>query len=209
MQASTSPWRLRTSAASPFGRKVYMAIVAQGLEDRVTVIGADTADPGDALRRQNPLGKIPVLLVDGLPPLFDSRVIIEFLAGQNGTSTLIPAGAEKFIALRDQALADGVMDASVLMVYERRFRPEGFAVASWLDYQADKVERALAAFESEPPSLAESGPGIGAITLVAALLYLDLRFEGAWRTRHPGLQAWLEAFAARYPAVYAAKPQLS
>jgi glutathione S-transferase len=89
------------------------------------------------------------------------------------------------------------MDAAILQVYETRLRAEGKQDAGWLTLQAEKVERALAAFETAPPEEPRSVADIG---LACALGYLDLRFAGAWRETKPKLVAWLDRFAAEIPA---------
>lgn len=189
---------LRSSPASPFGRKVKIAIAELGLGERVEIVLADTNDPNEPLRKQNPLGKIPTLVLEDGTTLFDSRVIAEYLDHLAGGGRLFPAGEARFAQLRLQALADGLCDAALLQVYEVRFRPEESRNAAWVENQAGKVARALAALEAAPP--AYDRPRIGEIALACALGYLDLRFEGKWRVDHPALVAWLDGFAARVPA---------
>jgi glutathione S-transferase len=199
---------LRSSPASPFGRKVTIAAAMLGVSERIEIVAADTGDPADSLRRQNPLGKIPTLIGEDGEAIFDSRVIVEYLdslAGA-GASALFPSDpAARSKALTLQALADGIMDAAILQVYELRYRDPSLRSAKWLDYQADKVTRALAALEGRPPEA--SARHIGAIALACALGYLDLRFEGLWRSAHPRLVAWLDAFAAGVPAFEATRPR--
>jgi glutathione S-transferase len=195
---------LRSSPASPFGRKVRIAADMLGLSDRITVEKADTADPNDELRRQNPLGKIPVLIAQDGTSLYDSRVILDYLDHLAGGGRIVPAGEPRFAALTHQALFDGVMDACILRVYEARWRPAEHHVQPWLDHQTGKVERALAHAEaalSDPVAQLH----VGHITQACALGYLDFRFGGAWRDGHPRLVAWLADFAARVPAFAATK----
>src|ERR687893_646949 len=104
---------LRSSPPSPFGRKVKIAAALLGLSDRVTVERADTTDPNDSLRGQNPLGKIPTLVLENGETLYDSRVIVEYLDHLAGGGRLIPTDSTRFDALRQQALADGLMDAAI------------------------------------------------------------------------------------------------
>lgn len=195
---------LRSSPPSPFGRKVKIAAAVLGLSDRLDVHKADTTDPDDTLRQQNPLGKIPALVLEDGTVLFDSRVIVEYLDHLAGGGRIIPAGSDRFRVLRLQALADGLMDAALLQIYEVRFRDEANRNPSWVENQRGKVERALAELETNPPPLA-SPPDIGAIAVACALGYLDLRFEGRWRGSHPGLVAWLDRFAAQVPAFEATR----
>ena len=193
---------LRSSPASPFGRKVRIAAAILGLSEQIEVVAADTNDANDPLWRQNPLGKIPSLIREDGEAIFDSRVIVEYLDGLAGGERLIPADlAERIRALTLQALADGIADAALLQVYERRMREPAERSAKWVDYQAGKVARGLAALESKPPETGATH--VGAIALACALGYLDLRFAGEWRAGHPRLVDWLGAFAAAVPA-YAA-----
>jgi glutathione S-transferase len=197
---------LRSSPASPFVRKVRIAASVLGLDSDITTERAETGDPNDSLRAQNPLGKIPALVLEDGTVLFDSRVIIEYLDHRAGGGRIIPKDpAARFAALRLQALADGLMDASILLVYEARWRPPERHEPKWLDHQAGKVARTFAAFEAKPPALGEP-PDVGQIALACALGYRDFRFEGSWRKDHPRLVAWLDAFAVRVPAFAATKP---
>jgi glutathione S-transferase len=194
---------LRSSPASPFGRKVKIAAALLGLSERITVERADTADPSEPLRTQNPLGKIPTLILENGETLYDSRVIVEYLDRLAG-GRLIPAGENRFEVLRQQALADGIMDAAILQSYETRWRPEERREPKWVDHQQGKIERALAAAEatlSTPPAAFD----IGHVALACALGYLDLRFEGRWRKNHPKLVAWLDDFERRVPAFAATR----
>lgn len=190
---------LRTSTASPFGRKVRMAVNTLGLASQVEVVNADTGDPDDSLRQQNPLGKIPTLILENGEALFDSRVIVEHLDAIDGRDILIPKGADRIGVLRDQALADGLMDAAILQMYEIRFRPPTHHVEAWLAHQRGKVERALD-FAADRLPVRRAGPHIGEIALAAALGYLDFRFDGRWRATHSALEDWLADFARRVPA---------
>lgn len=199
------PWILRSVAASPFGRKVRIAAAVCGLDDRFAIEAADTLNPADSLRSQNPLGKIPTLILEDGSTLYDSRVIVEFLDAEAGGGVIIPGGAERFRVLTMQALADGMMDASVLRISEQRFRaPETYS-QRWLDHQTGKVERGLAVFEASPPALSGT-PHIGEIALACLLGYLDFRFEGKWRGSNPRLVAWLDEFAAGVPSFEATRP---
>lgn len=198
--------QLRSSPPSPFGRKVKIAAHYLGLFDRVIVVSADTNDPEDSLRGQNPLGKIPVLILDDGAILYDSRVILDYLDHLAGGGRIVPHGPGRFEVLTRQALADGIMDASLLQVYEARMRPEDQRSAKWLDIQAGKVARGLAQFEARAGAF-DPALDAGSIALACALGYLDLRFAGTWRQRHPKLQAWLAAFEAEIPAFGLTRPQ--
>jgi glutathione S-transferase len=189
---------LRSSPASPFGRKVRIAAAILGLAGRIDIVLADTNNAEDSLRGQNPLGKIPTLVLEDGEALYDSAVIVEYLDWLAGGGKVIPAlPGPRFSVLTRQALADGIMEAALLQVYETRFREPDRYVPKWLDYQAAKVARGLKALEAAPPDA--GARDIGAIALACALGYLDLRFAGQWRASHPRLVAWLAAFADAMP----------
>ncbi|AXS41428.1 glutathione S-transferase family protein [Breoghania sp. L-A4] len=190
---------LRSSPASPFGRKVKLAAAVVGLYDQIDSQNADTIDPNDTLRQQNPLGKIPVLINEDGEAFYDSRVIVEYLDHLAGGGIVIPNGPRRYEALRMQALADGILDAALLCVYEKRFRPEEKWHQPWTDRQAEKITRGLDVLEEMPPALGKT-LDIGAIAVACALGYLDLRLGGEWRAHCPKLVAWLDDFAARLPA---------
>jgi len=200
---------LRSAPPSPFARKVRIALSLLGFDHEVRIEAADTSDPQDRLRAQNPLGKIPVLIVEDGTVLYDSRVILDYLDQRAGGGKIIPPEpAQRLAALRLQALCDGVLDASVLIVYEGRWRPPEKHEPKWVDHQAGKVTRALAVLEAAPPSLGPKSqiPDVGQIALACVLGYRDFRFSGGWRDDHPRLAAWLEDFAARVPAYAATAP---
>ena len=197
---------LRSSPASPFVRKVRIAASVLGLDHDIKLETAETASPSDSVRQQNPVGKIPTLVLEDGSALFDSRVILEYLDHRAGGGKIIPKDASaRFAALRLQALADGMMDASILLIYEGRWRPPERHEPKWDDHQAGKVTRALAAVEAAPPAL-DAPPNVGQIALACALGYRDFRFGDGWRKDHPRLVAWLDGFAARVPAFAATKP---
>ncbi len=191
---------LRTSAPSPFGRKIKIAASLLGLTDQIKIENADTNDPADTLRRQNPVGKIPILLLDDGTAIYDSRVILEYLDHLAGGGRIIPREAKpRFAALTLAALCDGIMDAALLRIYEIRFRAEDRREKKWTDYQEEKITRALDVLERNPPKI-DALPNVGPIGLACALGYLDLRFQGAWRKGYPRLVTWLDEFASRVPA---------
>jgi len=191
---------LRSSPPSPFGRKIKLAIGILGFDNEVTIEKADPTDAGDSLRKQNPLGKIPALIVENGTVLYDSPVILEYLDHRAGGAKIVPDEPEaRFAALTLQALCDGILDAGILLVYEGRWRPAEKHEPKWIDHQRGKVQRALDVLEAAPPPL-DAIPNVGQITLACALGYGDLRFEGKWRAGHPRLVKWLDEFAARVPA---------
>jgi glutathione S-transferase len=191
---------LRSSPASPFGRKVRIAASLLGLASEIDVTATNLEDPADSVRAQNPVGKIPVLILDDGTAYYDSRVILEYLDYRAGGGRIVPREAPaRFEALRLQALCDGLLDACLLQVYEGRYRPADKHVQSWIDRQSDKVARGLKSLEAAPPKL-DSVPDVGQITLACLLGYRDLRFGGTWRKEYPRLLAWHDKFAAQVPA---------
>ncbi len=191
---------LRSTPPSPFGRKVKLAASVLGLSGDIRIEKADTNDANDTVRRQNALGKIPVLVLDDGSTLFDSRVILEYLDHRAGGGKIIPQESKaRFAALRLQALADGMTDAQILIVYEGRFRPPEHHVKTWTDYQADKIRRGFDELEADLPWL-DPLPNVGQIALACFLGHRDFRFAGDWRAAHPKLVTWLDRFAAKVPA---------
>jgi glutathione S-transferase len=194
---------LRSSPASPFGRKVIICAALAGLSERIEVVATDVTDPTGEIHKLNPLGKIPTLILEDGTVYFDSRVIAEYLDHLAGGDFLIPAPPlTRFRTLTQAALADGIADASLLQIYETRFRDTGKQDAKWLALQNDKVRRGLEAFDISPPI---GRRDIAHVGLACALGYLDLRFAGAWRNDHRNLVVWLEGFSADVPAFAATK----
>ena len=196
---------LRSSPASPFGCKCKMSAHMLGLMDKIEITRANTVDPEDSIREENPLGKIPTLILDDGSSVYDSRVICEYLDGLAGGGKLFPEGDARWDAITLQSLCDGILDATILQVYEKRFRPEEGRSKDWVEYQQGKVERGLSWLENNIPQTGAQHH-IGDITLACVLGYLDFRFEGAWREGRPNLVSWLESFAAANPAYDATKP---
>ncbi len=190
---------LRSSPASPFGRKVKIVAGLLGLLDRIDVVTADTGNSEDPVRKDNPLGKIPTLVTDEGQAIYDSRVIVEYLDMLAGGGKVIPADPKQRIeVLTLLALCDGINDASLLIVYEGRYRPVEKHVASWTEHQAGKVKRGLDYLEKtlKPVSVL---PNVGEVAAACVLGYLDLRFGGQWRGDYPKLVAWLDDFEAKVP----------
>ena len=199
MTAHPETFVLRSTLTSPFGRKVRMAIEVLGLGDRITLVPADPLDENDTLRQQNPLGKMPCLVLSDGTSIYDSGVIIDYLQELKGTDKLIPLrGLTRFKALTLARLADGIMDASILVIYDSRFRPGEPPSERWLAHQRGKINRGLAAFQIAPPDPRKTD--IVSIGLACALGYLDWRKQVDWRSVYPGLVEWLKQFSAHEPA---------
>jgi glutathione S-transferase len=189
---------LRSAAASPFARKVRIAAAVLELEDRIEISAVDTNNAEDSLRSQNPLGKIPALILETGETIFDSAVIVEYLDWLAGGGKIIPNDPKvRFRSLTQESLADGIADAAVLIRYETLWREPDLRSEKWMAYQGDKIARALRAFDQAPP---EELSDVGTIALACALGYLDLRFEGAWRSEHPRLVSWLDVYSDATPS---------
>lgn len=198
--------KLRSSPLSPFGRKVKVTALFTGHADKIEILMADTMDPNDPLRTDNPLGKIPCLVMENGTTLYDSRVIVEFLDHEAGGGKVIPADWNaRLAALKMQALADGITDAAILQVYEGRFRKPDMHEPAWIAHQGGKVERGLAALENNPP-IASARPDIGVIAVACMLEWYEFRFPGKLAA-YPKLLTFLSAFNTALPAFAATKPK--
>ena len=199
--------RLYSSPTTPFGRKVEVAILETGLSDRVEidVVTGGPLDPGTLPLDSNPLGKIPALLRDDGGSIYDSRVICRYLDDLSG-GKLYPTGPALWDTLVLEAMADGILEAALLIVYEARLRPEEIRFAPWVEAQWAKVARALDVAEARWMAHLAGPLDMGQIGLGCALGYLDFR-HGArnWRAGRPQLAAWEAKFATR-PAMTATLP---
>ena len=201
--------QVRSSPSSPFGRKVKMATYILGFVDQVTPVLTDTLDPNDSICEVNPLGKIPALEDNGTT-YYDSRVIMEYLDAKAGGGKIIPAsGAARYEALTRAALMDGILDAAILVIYERRMRPGDKYVESVVERQRGKIIRGLEAIAAENPSYSNGAmPDIGEIGLACVLDYLDFRKQVNWRDHAPNLASWLADFAAAVPGYEDSMPPM-
>jgi glutathione S-transferase len=186
--------KLFYSPTSPFVRKVVACAITRGLDSRIERIRTDAHASPPALLAANPLSKVPALLTEDGFALFDSPLICEYLDTIGDEPPLFPDhGASRWMALRHQALADGMMDAAVAARGEI-MRPQEPARQANIERQKAAVARALALLEDHPPS--DGLPDIGGISVACALGYLDFRYaEDAWRDHYPRLAHWFEGFA--------------
>jgi glutathione S-transferase len=137
--------------------------------------------------------------------LFDSPVICEYLDSLHKGRKLLPRkGRERWVALRLQAMADGLLDAAILTRYEGALRPKDKRWPDWIKGQTKKIEGVLAQLEAEAKSL-KGKPTIGTISVACALGYLDYRFAANWRAKHPKLAKWFNS-TAKTPAMKATPP---
>jgi len=198
--------RLRYSPTSPYVRKVTAIAHELGLFDRLELVATNAWDPVSDLPADNPLGKVPTLLLDDGEALYDSPVICAYLDALVGDRLLPAGGSARWQVLRNEALADGVLDAAVLVFIERNKRDEAQRSAWWEQLQLDTVARALDVMEGLADGF-EAEPDLGQLTFACALGYLDFRFpELEWRQGRPALDRWYETFASR-PSLQATTPR--
>ncbi|MGD9784330.1 MAG: glutathione S-transferase N-terminal domain-containing protein [Hyphomicrobiaceae bacterium] len=200
--------KILTSPTTPFGRKTRIAAMAKGLGN-IEFVNVDTNPPHNAdLIANNPLGKIPVLVLDTGETIYDSRVICEYLdtLGAADAPRLFPSDSkERMRTLTLGALADGIAEAGVLVFYESRFRSEEMRNADWVARQQSKVDAGLDYLDANPPGW-NGTPGYAPIALACALGHLDLRHGGRWRNGRARLVDWLERFSAAMPSYEATRP---
>jgi glutathione S-transferase len=191
--------KLYYSATSPFVRKCLVSAHELGLRERIQLLPAapHPVNRDRALVVCNPLGKVPTLVTEDGAVLYDSRVICEYLNAL-GDGHLIPTEpAARWSILRDEALADGMLEAAVLVRYETFARPESLRWKDWIDGQMDKVTCGLAEIEQRAGAL-DQYIDLGTIAIGCALGYLDFRFAAlGWKNNHPKTAAWFARLAAR------------
>ncbi|MEO8203160.1 MAG: glutathione S-transferase C-terminal domain-containing protein [Betaproteobacteria bacterium] len=191
--------KLLGSVASPFTRKVRIVLAEKRVEcafELVDVMAADSPVPV-----HNPLGKVPVLVLDDGSTIYDSRVIAEFLDTVSPRSRLIPDESRDRIAVRRwEALADGTVDAGILIRYEKA-RPANLQGTAWIERQAGKLERGLAEMGQELGDKTwchGNGFTLADIALGCALGWISFRFPDiAWRTTYPNLARHFDKLSER------------
>lgn len=190
--------KLFHSPASPFVRKVMVVLHETGQLDKVAVVRTATTPTNTdaALKAANPLGKLPCLVRDDGPAIYDSRVITRYLDAQAGGSLYPDARVWDVLTL--EATADGLMEAAVLMVYERRVRPEDMVYEPWIEAQWGKASGAVKALNDSWMSHLAGPLDAGQIAVGCALGYLDFRHgDRDWRAIAPDLAKWYAGFADR------------
>jgi glutathione S-transferase len=199
--------KLYYSPSSPYARKVRIVALETGLDKKIDLVNAALSPvaPNADVDKHNPVGKIPALSVKGLD-LFDSPVICEYLDSQHKGRKLFPRkGRDRWMALRQQAMADGLLDAALLARYEGALRPEDKRWGDWSKGMMKKIDGVLEQLEAEVKAL-KGKPTIGTVSVVCALGYLDFRFSTFdWRGKHPKLAKWF-ATTSKTPSVKATVP---
>ena len=198
--------KLYSSPPSPFGRKVKIIAHITGLFHQIEVIDIDGNDSKSAALNPNPLNKVPALELDSGELMVDSRVICEYLIKQSRRFELLPEMNREHLLSR-AALADGITEAALLMVYEYRFRDESQIDLNWLNRQNQKILDGLEWFTDNVTEVTET-PTLDRVGLAIALGYLDLRFSGEWRTRFTDLVLWLTRFEQIVPDYQLTDPRV-
>jgi glutathione S-transferase len=192
--------KLIGSLASPYVRKVRVVMAEKKLDYTLVldnVWSADTKVP-----QSNPLGKVPCLIMEDGAAMFDSRVIVEYLDTLTPVGKLIPAQSrERALVKCWEALADGVLDAAVLVRLERTLRPEQQQSAEWIERQMGKVHaglKAMAGGLAETPFCMGNHFTLADVAIACALGWLAFRFpEIAWRADYPNLARLYDRVAER------------
>jgi glutathione S-transferase len=197
--------KLRYSPTSPYVRKVSVTLIETGFDKKIERIATAVWDPATDIAKDNPLGKVPALILDDGTVLYDSPVICEYLDSLHDGDKLFPAaGPARWRALKLQALGDGMTDAGILNLLEGR-RPKELQWDKWRERQASAVARAMDALDGEADALAAGPVTIGHVAVGCSIGWLDYRFpELGWRKERPALADWFEDFSERKSMVQTA-----
>jgi glutathione S-transferase len=189
--------KLLNSPTSPYVRKVRAVAIEKGLSSRLELISATPWPDPTSIATHNPLGKIPVLLCDDGTVLYDSPVICEYLDSLTPDPILIPAaGMARFRILRLQALADGIMNAGVSIILEKRRPPAEQSTAAQAR-ALSAITRAVGALQGEL-SVSANAVDLGQLAIAVAVGYLEFRFpELEVLAPRYGLQQWWQRISAR------------
>jgi glutathione S-transferase len=183
---------------SPYARKVLVMAHEAGIADRLDVVHHETSPTrrNETVYAANPLGKVPVLICDDGVALFDSIVICEYLDSLHDGPRLIPAeGRERFLALRLQAIAQGILDAGIAVRWDVERRPAALRWQAMADGQTEKLMASYDFVEREVDL--EGPPDIGKIALATALSWIDFRDLPGLNQDHPRLSRWSDTFGQR------------
>jgi glutathione S-transferase len=190
--------QLLYSGASPFVRKVRVVIEETGLTDQVELVEIATTPLNSHAQvlAANPVGKIPTLIREEGPAIYDSRVICRYLDDRTG-GRLYPA-TRIWETLTLEATADAILEAAVSIIYEKRFRPENMQFHDWTEAQWGKISRALDAVNDRWMGHLAGNLEAGQIAVGCALGYLDFRHDDReWRRGRDALDDWFAAFSQR------------
>jgi glutathione S-transferase len=200
--------KLIASLTSPYARKVRIALAEKKIEYDLIEESPWTGET--TVSSYNPLGKVPVFVLDDGTTLFDSRVIVEYLDTVSPVSRLIPEPSRQRIGVRRwEALADGICDAAVAIALENK-RAAGKQDRHWLERQRHKVDLGLQELARELGEKAwcnGEGYSLADIATGCALGYLDLRHAAIdWRAAYPNLVKLADKLSKRASFAETAPP---
>lgn len=192
--------KLIGSLASPYVRKVRIVMAEKKIEYELMLENVWASDT--RIQQSNPLGKVPCLIMEDGGAMFDSRVIVEYLDTLTPVGKLIPAqGRERASVKCWEALADGIVDAAVLVRMERTLRPAAQQSQEWIDRQMGKVQaglKAMSAGYADTPFCAGNQYTLADVAVGCALGWLLFRFpEIAWRDDYANLGRLFDKLAER------------
>ena len=196
--------KLIGSDTSPYVRKVRVVMAEKKIEYQYEQ--QDVWAPDSPIQQSNPLGKVPCLIMDDGGAVFDSRVIVEYLDNLTPVHRLIPPSGRARVEVRCwEALADGLLDAAILVRLEFTQREEAARSDRWIVRQTGKIDAALAAMSSglaDKPWCCDGKYSLADIATGCALSYLDFRFPDIdWRSRHANLARIADKLLSRQPFV--------
>ena len=196
--------KLIGSDTSPYVRKVRIVMAEKRIDYQYEL--EDVWSPQSRIRESNPLGKVPCLIMDDGGAVFDSRVIVEYLDNLTPVHRLIPpSGRERIEVKCWEALADGVLDAALLMRLEQTQREEGQRSPKWMARQMGKIEAALESMATglgDNPWACDAKYSLADVAMGCALGYLDFRFpQFGWRSQHPNLARHADKLFERQPFI--------
>ena len=193
--------KLYNGTTSPYVRKVIVAGIELGLDDQIERVDTLPWEAGTKYGNVNPVGKVPALVTDTGQTIYDSPVIIDYFDSLHDGAKLIPAsGPDRYEVLRIAALADGMMDAVILLFSELTRRPKELHWDFWDDRMRNTVARSLDALETDAASFDPSKPDLGQITTACGVGWIEFRLETLgidFRDGRPTLSAWFDTFSAR------------
>lgn len=202
--------KLYYGTTSPYVRKVVIAAEECGLDDQIERVETFPWDKDTTYGGVNPVGKVPALVTDDGQVLYDSPVIVEYLDTlHDGEKLIPPSGRDRFEIMRIAALADGMMDAVILLYSELERRPKELQWDFWDQRMRNTVARSLGALEADAANFDPSKPDLAQITTAVGVGWIEFRLSILgidFREGHPNLSKWFDAFSER-PSMKGSMPK--
>lgn len=190
--------KLLTASTSPFSLKVLIVAHELGLTAQLEPIETHVRphERNRSILDLNPLAQVPTLVLDDGGTLHDSRVICDYLNEIAGGAIVPASGPARWLALKEQSIADGILTAALVARYEHAFRPAELRWSAWLDGHIDKIQTGLAYIETHIPE--QGRVDIGTISFACVMKYIDFRFPDlARREKYPLSERWHARFGER------------